>query len=91
MDKFGAAMTELPPRLAPTNLQDTWWIISTVIMIVLMGISAFFLKRLIDEIDSLKKPMTDLMKEQTMTGTRLQDHILNAGVHCKNGNCRQKG
>lgn len=86
-----AVIPQPPSGISNITAPDLWWIISTVVMMVLVGVVVVFLNRLLDSFDdvgkdikTLKEEIITLLIQQTKSSQELKDHIQNDGVHCKN-------
>jgi hypothetical protein len=75
------------PVMIPTNTYDLIWIVSTALILILLGIIALFMKRLLEKIDCMSTSINKLSTSEAITKTELMAHIGNEGVHCKGSDC----
>lgn len=75
------------PMLMPTNFSDMWWVVSTTMSLVLLAMVVYFLKRMVDKLDSVGETVAHGQIRQEGTDVMLNMHVRDPAAHCKGERC----
>jgi hypothetical protein len=76
-----------PPVLMPMNFPDMWWVVSSVLTLLMLAALVFFIRRLILKFDKMSDSIIEILLDQRGTNVQLQNHLDNKSIHCKGMNC----
>jgi hypothetical protein len=87
----------MTPDMLPMPVTEAEWVyyavfgsLLSVLVVVLLSIVIYFLRRMVKGQDDLKAVVNKWITRSAVDGQKLDDHIGNEGVHCKGANCYER-
>lgn len=77
-----------PPQLIDGSVYGAWYSLQSIVIIVLLAIVCFYLRRTVSGIDKMNESIVDLRVSEAETVVKVDTHISNDAIHCPGTFCR---